>query len=422
MPSRFMSIAQAHIFIVEDSTTQALQLEGLLGRHFERVSVARHGAEALPRMRVEPPTVVISDVNMPEMDGYELCRRMKLDPHLASIPFILITSLIDVSDVVKGLESGASGFLAKPYEESQLLERIQFVLENPDLRTPPRAEPAIEIALAEAKFRVASGREQILAFLLSTYELALRKNRELLAAKEVLEQQALELERSNRELEQFAAVASHDLHEPLRMISSYLGLLARRVPQKLDEREKKYIHFAVDGAERMQRMIRDLLTYARVHSHSQAFTATSLDDVLRDALLNLQVAIQEAGADVTHDPMPTAVVDPSQLAQLFQNLIANALKFRREERPLVHIGCQRRGDDWLFSVRDNGIGVAPGDFERIFHLFQRLHSHAEFAGTGIGLAVCKKIVERHGGLIWVESELGSGTTFFFTLPDRQAAV
>jgi len=234
-------------------------------------------------------------------------------------------------------------------------------------------------------------------------------------AEEALAQKSTELQRSNQELEQFAYVASHDLQEPLRMVSSYVQLLARRYQGKLDQDADEFIGFAVDGATRMQRLINDLLLYSRVGTRGKKFVPIDGYQALAAALDNLQLALQDNAATVTHDPLPTVMADGSQLTQLFQNLIGNAIKFHGNEKPQVHVSARQQGDEWLFSVRDNGIGIAPENFERIFIIFQRLHSRDEYPGTGIGLAVCKRIVERHGGKIWLESEPGKGTTFFFTL-------
>jgi light-regulated signal transduction histidine kinase (bacteriophytochrome) len=225
-----------------------------------------------------------------------------------------------------------------------------------------------------------------------------------------------QLQRANDELQQFAYVASHDLQEPLRMVKSFVQLLAQRYQGQLDETAAEFIGYAVEGAERMQALIADLLTYSRVETQGGEVTETACEAVLEEVLRDLQLAVAENGAVVTHDPLPTVPAIPGQLRQVVQNLLSNALKFRGPAPPRIHFAAQRRGPDWCFSVRDNGIGLDPQQAERIFHMFQRLHPRREYPGTGIGLAICKKIVERHGGRIWVESTPGQGSTFYFTLP------
>jgi PAS domain S-box-containing protein len=245
---------------------------------------------------------------------------------------------------------------------------------------------------------------------------AARDITELKKAEETLKLKIEELARSNAELEQFACVSSHDLQEPLRMISSYLQLLQRRYQGNLDDKADKYIYYAVDGAARMQNLINDLLEFSRVATRAKEPEPIDSELVLCQTLSNLELYIKQNNATVTHDLLPEVMADSSQLGQVFQNLIANGLKFHSGKAPKIHISAEKKEKEWLFSVKDNGIGIDPQYSQKIFEVFKRLHRKEEYSGTGIGLSICKKIVERHGGRIWVESELGKGAIFYFTLP------
>ena len=235
-------------------------------------------------------------------------------------------------------------------------------------------------------------------------------------AEEALQRRTAELTRSNIDLEQFAYVASHDLQEPLRAVSGCVQILQRRYEDALDARAKELIKHTVEGATRMQTLIHELLTYSRVSRRGKPFESTSCEQVLGDVLTILQPVIQQSGAVVTHMPLPTVMADAGQLGQLFQHLLSNAMMFHHETPPAIHLGVERQEKEWVFAVQDNGIGIAPEYFERIFVIFQRLHTRTEYPGTGMGLAICKKIVERHGGRIWVTSAPGEGSTFYFSLP------
>ena len=233
---------------------------------------------------------------------------------------------------------------------------------------------------------------------------------------------AQQLSRSNAELEQFAYVASHDLQEPLRMIASYTQLILRRYGDRFDGDAREFMDFIVDGATRMKQLIEDLLAYSRVGTHGKAFRPTDSGAAVQKALANLRAAIESSTGTVTHDPLPTINADEFQLVQLFQNLIGNALKFKGAETPRVHISVNEQADTWTFGVKDNGIGIDGEYFDRIFMVFQRLHSRTDYPGTGIGLAICKKVVDRHGGRLWIESGVGSGSTFWFTVPKKVGGV
>jgi light-regulated signal transduction histidine kinase (bacteriophytochrome) len=243
-------------------------------------------------------------------------------------------------------------------------------------------------------------------------------------AEAALIQRTRELERSNAELQQFAYVASHDLQEPLRAVANFTQLLAERYAPQLDDDAREFIAFAVDGAVRMQALIHDLLAYSRVGTRSEVLEPVDCNEALGRAVSNLRISIAENAALVSHEELPVIQADATQLVQLFQNLIGNGIKFRGVNPPRVHVSTVRQADNWTFSVRDNGIGIEAQYAERIFDIFQRLHRREEYPGTGIGLAVCKKIVERHGGKIGVQSEPGKGATFFFSIPaaDKEAGV
>ena len=622
------------ILIVEDSPTQAEKLRHVLDTNGHRATVARNGREALDAIRQRPPAMVITDIVMPEMDGYELCRQIKADLVMRHVPVMLLTSLSEPVDVIRGLESGADSFHVKPWEERQILSRIGYLLANRQMREVDTAQPGIEISISFAAktFLINSDRLQILNFLLASYETAIDKaaalnraqdelrtlnehleekvhertlaleaeiaERERVAmalqaserdlklingianvfltvsdeemygevlnvvleamesqygvfgyidedgalvvpsmtrhiwdacqiadkrfvfpreswgdsswprcirekraiysnehsaltpqghlpvirhismpilfrdepiglfqvankrddydekdvqllqavaenvapilharlqsdrqearrreaeqalrhSKAELTKRAEQLARSNSELEQFAYVASHDLKEPLRMVASYTSLLAEAYRGKIDAEADKYIHYATDGAKRMQELIEDLLEYSRVGRTNEGVQPVEVQTAIDWALMNLEHRIKDLDARIDIGPMPVVVGRESELARLFQNVIGNALKFHSDQKPVVGISSARDNGNWRITIADNGIGIESDYRERIFGVFQRLHTREEYAGNGIGLAVCKKIVERHGGRIWVESEAGNGTKVHFTLP------
>jgi PAS domain S-box-containing protein len=321
------------------------------------------------------------------------------------------------------------------YPEQELLGKHVKDISHPDDRDVTDAERTrirageIESARFEKRYIRADGtlvwcRIAIAlardVFGMPTYEVAVFDDiTDRKKAEAALHEAHEELKRSNAELEQFAYVASHDLQEPLRMVASYTQLLARRYDERLDSDAREFMSYIVDGASRMKQLIEDLLAYSRVGTRGIAFANVSAEGALRRALFNLRGGLEEAGAAVTHDPMPTLPADEVQLGQLFQNLIGNALKFRSQANPKIHIVVTESAPEYTFEVRDNGIGIEPQYFERIFMVFQRLHNKGEYPGTGIGLAICKKVVERHGGRIWVESRPGEGSSFFFTLPKER---
>jgi len=363
--------------LVEDNLVDVELVERVLRRAgFDFTFAVVQTPEDLTRaLRANRPHLVLADYNLPHwrgMEALEILAREGLD-----IPLILVTGALGDMTAVDCIKEGATDYVLKG-----ALTRLPI---------------AIRRALLEK---------------------GLREQRQL--AEKKLAEKVEELARSNRDLEQFAYVASHDLQEPLRMVAAYTQLLAERYRGQLDENADKYIGYAVEGALRMQTLILDLLAFSRVGRSETDRKNGECNAALNNALENLRSAIEESGAVVTHDHLPAVAVDPSQLVQLFQNLIGNAIKFRGNEVPAIRVSAKKQDARWLFAVADNGIGVSSQYKDKIFVIFQRLHTREEYSGNGVGLAICKKIVEHHGGRIWVESEIGCGATFHFTLPDSPA--
>jgi signal transduction histidine kinase len=333
-------------------------------------SVVQTPEEFRRRVQETSPDIVLADYNLGAWRGTEALEIMRSEG--LDIPLILVSGALGDVMAVECIKQGATDYVLK------------------DSLT--RLSQSVRRALLEKK---------------------LRKERK--GAEDELTRKVEELARSNAELEQFAYVASHDLQEPLRMVAAYTQLLAKRYHGQLDEQADKYIGYAVDGATRMQALIQDLLVFSRAGRQESGLKPTDCNVVVVQALRNLEAAVGESGAVVKYDRLPILMANATQITQLFQNLIANAIKFRGPARPVVQITAEKKGGGWLFSVADNGIGILPEYSKVIFAVFQRLHTRTEYPGNGIGLAICKKIVERHGGRISVESQPNHGCTFKFTL-------
>jgi len=476
------------VLVVDDNpaglytTSRVLKSEGF------QIYEASTGMGAIDKTMKFLPDVVLLDVKLPDMSGFEVCKIIKTDNLTTNIPVIhLSATYLDSESRVQGLEGGADAYLTHPTEPKVLVATIHAVLRIRQAEAQLHAaairwqttfdaindcvclidvsgnvlqsNKAFNQIVNLNKNQIHGNKLSLIAselqgytpeFFLKHFEQDLNDNQELLfkdrwfltsinsiedengvysgsvfkmtditsqkISEAQLQKTMEELERSNKELEQFAFVASHDLQEPLRMISIHLQLIEKKLKGQLDQGTVQNISFAVEGSQRMHNLISDLLEYSRVATKANNFVSVELESVLGKVLTDLQVAISSSNAVINHDAMPEVCGDDVQLGQLFQNLIANAIKFRSEEPPLIHISTEEKQTEWLFCVSDNGIGIDPQFFDKIFIIFQRLQS--EYSGTGIGLAICKKIVERHGGRIWVEKKSGKGTTFCFTLSKK----
>jgi signal transduction histidine kinase len=361
------------VLVVEDSAADAELILRKLERSGFKVAgeVVQTAEEFTQKVKDKSPDIVLADYNLGHwrgMEALEIMRREGLD-----IPLIVVSGSLGDVMAVECIKQGAT----------------DYVLKDSLTRLPE----SVRRALREKKLR-----------------------QERKHAEEELAKKVEELARSNRDLEQFAYVASHDLQEPLRMVAAYTQLLAERYRGKLDEQADKYIHYAVDGATRMQALIQDLLAFSQTGRQETELKPTDCNAAVDQALKNLQAAIQESGAVVKYERLPVVMANGAQLEQVFQNLIGNAIKFRGAEAPVIHIGAEQKGAKWEISVADNGIGIAPEESGSIFEVFKRLHTRTEYPGNGIGLAICKKIIERHGGRISVSSQPNRGCTFKLTLP------
>ncbi len=362
--------------LVEDNPNDVeLVLCALRRGGFEvTADVAQTAEEFLQFIRTASYQVVLADYNLPQWHGMEALEVMRNEG--TDIPLILVSGAVGDEMAADCIKQGAA----------------DYVLKDRLARLPESVRGALRERHLQQK----------------------RKQ-----AESELAQKVQELARSNAELEQFAYIASHDLQEPLRMVATYTQLLAERYRGKLDEQADKYIHYAFDGATRMQTLIQDLLAFSRAGRQEVTLSRTDCNLIVAQALQNLQVVLKESNAQVKCAALPAVMVNASQLAQVFQNLIANAIKFRGPEIPTIHISTERQGEEWFFSVADNGMGIAPEYCEDIFVIFRRLNTRNEYPGNGIGLAICRKIIEQHGGRIWVTSREGYGSTFKFTLPARE---
>ncbi len=412
------------ILIAEDSSTQLERLKYILERNSYKVYTASNGKIALDQLTNITPDLIISDVMMPQINGYQFCKAVKTNPATKEIPFILLTSLTDPHEVINGIQAGADNFLTKPYNEDFLIERIKNILKNRELRKLSNGNSeSVKIIFRGEQYEINADSRQIVDLLLSSYENTIQKNDELLHAnrrllktQQELKKNISELERSNKELEQFAYVASHDLQEPVRMISNFAELLKKRTQKDLDEKSQLFLDQLLNASGRIHKLINDLLIFSRTTRTIENFTLVDLNNIISQVLEDLSVQINETKANIKYPEMPCIKGDPVQINQLFQNLISNALKYVRNEKPEIEIDFANSGNMTRVSIKDNGIGIERNYFEKIFVIFQRLHSNEEYPGTGIGLSICKKIVDNHGGNIWLDSEPGKGSTFYFTLP------
>ncbi|MBC8235066.1 hybrid sensor histidine kinase/response regulator [bacterium] len=418
------------ILVVEDSLTQAMQLKYMLEHHDYQVSIAKNGEEALASINKHKPAIVISDIMMPGMDGYELCRQIKTNDNLKDIPVILLTQLSGPEDIIKGLECGADNFVTKPYDEQFLCSRIQYIITNRKIRRDVATTMGMEIFFAGQKHFITSDRMQILDLLLSTYETVIQKkleleraNNELLAMKRELEQKNAELEELNEQKNLFLGMAAHDLRSPLSIIQSYSGFLLDIESGVLSkEQEIDFLSIIKSNSNFMLQLIDDLLDISKIESGKLELNLyqTDLLSLVKDnvALNSVLADKKQIKLSFSYDEvLPEMMIDAPKIEQVLNNLISNAVKFSYPHST-VEIYVARSEANTVISVKDEGRGIPSDALDKLFNPFEKISATGaeDEKGTGLGLVIARRIVDEHQGKIWVESEVGKGATFYVSLP------
>jgi two-component system, sensor histidine kinase and response regulator len=412
------------ILIVEDSLTQAELLRNSLAREGYSVTVANNGVQALAAARRHPPALIVTDVVMPGMDGYQLCRAVKSDERLRSVPVMIVTSLREIDDIVMALECGADNFIRKPFDPKALLARIDYLLANQNLRSHSKLQFGIEINLGGKRHLITAEREQILDLLFSSYEEAVQANEELRQRQDEVQSlnlklaaRAVDLEDANRQLRSFSHTVSHDLRSPLSIINGFSALLERNHSGGLDDKAKQYLASIKHEANRMTQIVEDVLYLANIESSQVTRGKVDLSLLAMDALAHLREA--EPQRQVEFECAEHAVVDCDErlMRIAMVNLLSNAWKFtgKKQDARISFTVAPNGKNEMVFCVRDNGAGFDMVNARRLFTPFERLHRNDEFPGFGVGLATVHRIVGLHQGRIWAESAPDQGAAFFFVL-------
>ena len=406
-----------NILVVEDSPVQAKKIKFLLEENGLNVIVCPNGKLAFEVIAEVQPLLIISDIVMPEMDGYEFCSILKNDVNFRDIPVILLTSLHDPLDIIKGLQAGADNFITKPYEEKYLLSRIQYLLANRSIRQSGGAEMVIEIVFRGQKYAINSEKKQILDLLLSIYEAAIQKNDELIQAQAQLEALNEDLISKNKELEAFARTVSHDLRSPLSNVSGIIDLMVQDYSDILDGEARSLLSIIKTSALSMTHLVDDLLKFSQSAHANLDHVTVDLSNIAHQVIDKLRDTYSER---VVYEFIQEGLVvnaDMGLMTIALDNLIGNAWKYTGNKSVAkIRFGTLKEGDETIYYVQDNGAGFDMNNAAKLFKPFERLHSQGEFPGTGVGLATVLRIIERHGGRLWADSGVGRGATFYFTLP------
>lgn len=414
-----LSLGKGHILAVEDSMVQAKMLQHFFEKNSINAKMFSNAADAYRSACENPPLLVVSDIVMPGMDGYEFCAKLKSNPELSQIPVILLTSLRDPLDIVKGLQAGADNFITKPYDEHYLLTRVHYLLANSDMRRSGAGDIAIEIIFQGSKYLINSDKRQILNLLLSVYEAAINQNKELIETKQRLENMNIDLKAANEELDAFARTVSHDLQSPLSGIIGFTELILEDGLEKIDPEAAGNLQWVLQSAFRMSELITDLLNYARSSRAEISCEPLNLGDIVNDLVGDYRMRNPGAVFQFITDENLIINADKALIRIALTNLLNNAIKYSgKTENPEITLGGQILYGQQVYFIRDNGVGFDMAKAENLFAPFVRLHSSVDYQGTGIGLSTVKRIFNRHGGDVWAESEPGKGATFYFSVDGK----
>jgi signal transduction histidine kinase len=407
---------KGYILAVEDSLVQAKRLEHFFRGFNIPYKLFGNAEEALIGLNDEIPDLIISDIVMPGMDGYEFCRKIKSTDSFSSIPVILLTSLQDPHDIIKGLQAGADNFITKPYDDKYLFSRIHYLLINRDNHFSGGENKVIELVFRGQKYQINSEKKQILDLLLSVYEAAIQRNDELTATKAQLEKVNDNLKKANEDLDAFSRTVSHDLKTPLNAIIGFTEILMNQDDFNCNEDSRELLDIINKSAWSMAGLIQDLLEFSRSGQVEIEQEPVNLTLIASEVMENILLNEKQRKLKVHIERNLHAKADPKMIRVVLENLLGNAFKYSGlKENAEITFGRKDYFGQELFFVRDNGSGFDMSLAHKLFQPFQRLHSSDEFKGTGVGLSTVQRIIERHGGQIWAESEVGKGATFFFTL-------
>lgn len=405
-----------YVLVAEDSQVQAKRLQFFFGKTNINSRFFQNGADALEQAIKDKPALIISDIMMPVMDGYEFCSRVKGVKDLVDVPVILLTSLNNPLDIIKGLQAGADNFITKPYDEEYLLSRIRYLLANRYVRSQGAPDTGIDIMFQGERFHINSGKKQILDLLLSVYEAAMNRNIQLIHAQQQLQMLNEDLKSANQELESFAQTVSHDLRSPLNGILGFARLLKDEYSERLDQEGDQYIDWIIHSGEGMADLIEKLLAFARSKKGDISPEEVNLSELAAEVAKELQQSNDSSKYSIRIQERMVVTADPGLMKVVLHNLLGNAIKYSQkvDSPEIIFASGQDRGKEFYY-VRDNGIGFDMAKADSLLKPFTRLHFEEDYSGSGVGLSTVNQIIERHGGKVWFESEPGKGAAFYFSL-------